>query len=164
MITGDKQETAINIAVSCRLIHDPSRLLICNAGSPEEAESRLKELETQLEAAYAPVGGPDDSLPDRGTTQDPQRLLPRIGMQMSCNRLVISYGALPWEALGCAPMTTSENLFAFHGVSGLSQMGILCRRNHHQLVLSHPFYHTLSQAILQQLNHDTKLRLVHMCT
>ena len=69
VITGDKQETAINIAVSCRLIHDPSRLLICNAGSLEEAESRLKELESQLEAAYAPVGGSGDSLPNQGKTQ-----------------------------------------------------------------------------------------------
>jgi magnesium-transporting ATPase (P-type) len=35
MITGDKQETAINIAVSCRLFTDTDNLLICNAGKKE---------------------------------------------------------------------------------------------------------------------------------
>ena len=31
MITGDKQETAINIAVSCRLFTNTDNLLVCNA-------------------------------------------------------------------------------------------------------------------------------------
>ena len=31
MITGDKQETAVNIGVACRLLRDPGRLLRCNA-------------------------------------------------------------------------------------------------------------------------------------
>jgi P-type E1-E2 ATPase len=34
VITGDKQETAINIAISCRLITRPDALLICNADTP----------------------------------------------------------------------------------------------------------------------------------
>ena len=29
MITGDKQETAINIGISCGLINDPQHLLVC---------------------------------------------------------------------------------------------------------------------------------------
>jgi magnesium-transporting ATPase (P-type) len=37
MITGDKQETAINIAVSCRLFTSADDLLICNAGSEKAA-------------------------------------------------------------------------------------------------------------------------------
>ncbi|KAK9836118.1 hypothetical protein WJX81_002623 [Elliptochloris bilobata] len=45
MITGDKQETAINIAVACRLVHRPAALLRCNAGgSAEAAAARLAEL------------------------------------------------------------------------------------------------------------------------
>ncbi len=37
VITGDKQETAINIAISCKLILSPDTLLICNADSYEGA-------------------------------------------------------------------------------------------------------------------------------
>jgi hypothetical protein len=38
VITGDKQETAINIAISCKLILHPDSLLICNADSYDGAE------------------------------------------------------------------------------------------------------------------------------
>ena len=41
MITGDKQETAINIAVSCRLFNDTDSLLICNANSKTAASERM---------------------------------------------------------------------------------------------------------------------------
>jgi magnesium-transporting ATPase (P-type) len=41
MITGDKQETAINIAVSCRLFNDTDSLLICNADSKAKASERM---------------------------------------------------------------------------------------------------------------------------
>lgn len=45
MITGDKQETAINIAVACRLVHRADKLLRCNApASVEAAAARLSEL------------------------------------------------------------------------------------------------------------------------
>ena len=46
MITGDKQETAVNIGVACRLLRDPGRLLRCNAqeGGEEGADARLAEL------------------------------------------------------------------------------------------------------------------------
>ncbi len=33
MITGDKQETAINIGISCKLIRNPDSLMICNGES-----------------------------------------------------------------------------------------------------------------------------------
>ena len=38
VITGDKQETAINIAISCKLILHPDSLLICNADSYDGAQ------------------------------------------------------------------------------------------------------------------------------
>lgn len=48
MITGDKQETAINIAISCKLIRHPDSLLICNAESPEAAAQRIADLTAQI--------------------------------------------------------------------------------------------------------------------
>lgn len=48
VITGDKQETAINIAISCKLIRHPDSLLICNADSPESAARRIDELSAQI--------------------------------------------------------------------------------------------------------------------
>lgn len=35
MITGDKQETAINIGISCKLVRNPDSLMICNGESYE---------------------------------------------------------------------------------------------------------------------------------
>lgn len=50
MITGDKQETAINIATSCKLIKNLERLMICNAPhSTEDAVNRLNQLLGQIE-------------------------------------------------------------------------------------------------------------------
>jgi hypothetical protein len=46
MITGDKQETAINIAVSCRLFKSTDDLLICNATSKREAVDRIDRVST----------------------------------------------------------------------------------------------------------------------
>ena len=48
VITGDKQETAINIAISCKLIRNPDSLLVCNASTQEDAHARLRELQQQL--------------------------------------------------------------------------------------------------------------------
>ena len=54
MITGDKQETAINIAVACRLVLRPKALLRCNApGSAEAAAARLAELLAQADKEAA---------------------------------------------------------------------------------------------------------------
>jgi phospholipid-transporting ATPase len=58
VITGDKQETAINIAISCRLIHRPDDLLICNAHTYDEAAVRLRELLDTQAARLAPGGHP----------------------------------------------------------------------------------------------------------
>jgi len=44
VLTGDKQETAISIAVSCNLIKEPQNLLLCNASSKSEAEQVLLDL------------------------------------------------------------------------------------------------------------------------
>lgn len=51
MITGDKQETAINIGVSCKLVTDVDTIMIINVdekSGPEECErqarQRLREL------------------------------------------------------------------------------------------------------------------------
>ena len=50
MITGDKQETAINIATSCKLISNPEKLMLCNAPfSREDAHAKLQELLSVLE-------------------------------------------------------------------------------------------------------------------
>ncbi|KAK9806980.1 hypothetical protein WJX72_009386 [[Myrmecia] bisecta] len=49
MITGDKQETAINIAISCQLIRQPDTLLMCNADSPEAARGLLQDLLHQVQ-------------------------------------------------------------------------------------------------------------------
>lgn len=50
MITGDKQETAINIATSCKLISNPEKLLMCNAPfSAEAAHEKLEELLSVLD-------------------------------------------------------------------------------------------------------------------
>lgn len=44
MITGDKKETAINIAISCRLILDREKLLMCLADKKEVAKEVLESL------------------------------------------------------------------------------------------------------------------------
>jgi magnesium-transporting ATPase (P-type) len=58
MITGDKQETAVNIGVACRLLRDPGRLLRCNAqeGGEKGADARLAEL-LEATAPWAEDGG-----------------------------------------------------------------------------------------------------------
>ena len=55
VITGDKQETAINIAIACKLIRNPSSLLVCNEKSAEGASRRLEALGQHLQQQYAPV-------------------------------------------------------------------------------------------------------------
>jgi magnesium-transporting ATPase (P-type) len=45
MITGDKQETAINIAISCKLFPDADDLLICN-GTKTNALQIVEQVRT----------------------------------------------------------------------------------------------------------------------
>eukprot|EP00891_Asterochloris_glomerata_P000836 jgi/Astpho2/836/Aster-00685 len=56
VITGDKQETAINIAISCKLIRNPDSLLICNADTPAAARRRIEDLLGKVQA-IAQKGG-----------------------------------------------------------------------------------------------------------
>lgn len=50
MITGDKQETAVNIGSSCGLIKAPDKLLLCNAPSSRDAaHDKLLELLARAE-------------------------------------------------------------------------------------------------------------------
>lgn len=64
MITGDKQETAINIATSCKLISNPEKLLLCNAPfSQEGARAKLQELLSVLETTTTlEFNGPSTTL------------------------------------------------------------------------------------------------------
>lgn len=49
MITGDKQETAINIGISTGLLKHSDSLLICNATSEEGAAAQLEHLISRIE-------------------------------------------------------------------------------------------------------------------
>ena len=70
MITGDKQETAINIAVACRLVHQADALLIANEDrSAEAAEALLRHLIAQARrrnAAEVRAGMPPAHMCPRG--------------------------------------------------------------------------------------------------
>ena len=52
MITGDKQETAINIAVSCNLFTNTDGLLICNAGK-KDVMQKIEQVCAQRACAHA---------------------------------------------------------------------------------------------------------------
>ena len=43
VLTGDKQETAISIGISCNLIKAPEKLMICNANSHAEAQASASQ-------------------------------------------------------------------------------------------------------------------------
>jgi magnesium-transporting ATPase (P-type) len=58
MITGDKQETAINIATSCKLIGSLEGLLLCNSPfSRETARAKMEELLTKMGKSGDPQAG-----------------------------------------------------------------------------------------------------------
>ncbi|XP_073729220.1 phospholipid-transporting ATPase VD isoform X2 [Misgurnus anguillicaudatus] len=48
VLTGDKQETAINIAFACKLIRPTDQLLTANCDSKEACEARLYELQHEI--------------------------------------------------------------------------------------------------------------------
>ncbi|KAI4892075.1 hypothetical protein NFI96_022383 [Prochilodus magdalenae] len=48
VLTGDKQETAINIACACKLLRPADRLLAANCDSKEACEARLLELQRDI--------------------------------------------------------------------------------------------------------------------
>lgn len=49
MITGDKQETAVNIAVSCRLVHNPDSVMMLNV---DEKSNTGEPVACALQAVY----------------------------------------------------------------------------------------------------------------
>ncbi|KAJ8271599.1 hypothetical protein COCON_G00104580 [Conger conger] len=51
ILTGDKQETAVNIACACRLLRPSDHLLTANCGSKEECEALLADLRAVIEAS-----------------------------------------------------------------------------------------------------------------
>jgi len=53
MITGDKQETAINIATSCKLLKSPDDALVCNSDSYLACRGRLNELLLKVNPRHA---------------------------------------------------------------------------------------------------------------
>ncbi|XP_028994820.1 probable phospholipid-transporting ATPase VD isoform X2 [Betta splendens] len=66
VLTGDKQETAINIAHSCKLLCPNDQLLTVNCDSKDACVALLAELKHQHGGAgggSAAAGGPEDGLP-----------------------------------------------------------------------------------------------------
>ncbi|KAG5848231.1 hypothetical protein ANANG_G00096250 [Anguilla anguilla] len=53
ILTGDKQETAVNIACACRLLRPSDRLLTANCSSKEACEVLLAALRAEIEAGGA---------------------------------------------------------------------------------------------------------------
>jgi phospholipid-transporting ATPase len=51
LLTGDKQETAINIGISSRLINRKMRLFILNASDPSGAEKQMDDMITEMDSA-----------------------------------------------------------------------------------------------------------------
>lgn len=75
MITGDKQETAINIAVACKLVHHIRDILIINAHQSEEAaRERLQEALRQCQSRIDNVGAASG----RGAYSVKARLCPAL--------------------------------------------------------------------------------------
>eukprot|EP00049_Salpingoeca_infusionum_P001356 m.47587 g.47587 ORF g.47587 m.47587 type:complete len:1130 (-) comp10986_c0_seq5:1786-5175(-) len=54
VLTGDKQETAINIGYSCRLLTPSDTLLIVNGSNQQEVEEQLNEAKWKLESDEPP--------------------------------------------------------------------------------------------------------------
>ncbi|KAF4090183.1 hypothetical protein AMELA_G00049150 [Ameiurus melas] len=51
VLTGDKQETAINIACACKLLQATDQLFTANCDSKEQCEARLLELQQEIRVA-----------------------------------------------------------------------------------------------------------------
>ncbi|KAG7458983.1 hypothetical protein MATL_G00226380 [Megalops atlanticus] len=59
VLTGDKQETAVNIAYSCKLLRPTDQLLTANCSSKEACEALLVQLREEVEASGAGPAGAD---------------------------------------------------------------------------------------------------------
>uniref|UniRef100_A0A8C2H816 Phospholipid-transporting ATPase n=1 Tax=Cyprinus carpio TaxID=7962 RepID=A0A8C2H816_CYPCA len=63
VLTGDKQETAINIAFACKLIRPTDHILMANCDSKETCEARLQELQHEIRQVTK-EGTPEDDSSD----------------------------------------------------------------------------------------------------
>ncbi|XP_032879147.1 phospholipid-transporting ATPase VA isoform X2 [Amblyraja radiata] len=75
VLTGDKQETAINIAYSCKLLGQDGELLTLNAESQESCAALLEQCISQVESksplnkrSHAAANGAVDFVPSNGTS------------------------------------------------------------------------------------------------
>lgn len=79
MITGDKQETAINIAISCNLFHHTERRLLCNADSGDSAISLIKQL-TERARRWLEAGVGLNAINTPRSVTEMERSGPRLGL------------------------------------------------------------------------------------
>eukprot|EP00063_Salmo_salar_P091673 XP_014066508.1 PREDICTED: probable phospholipid-transporting ATPase VD isoform X3 [Salmo salar] len=70
VLTGDKQETAINIACACKLLRSTDQLLTANCGSKEACKALLLELRAEVECGEAAEGMSGFTLVVDGRTLD----------------------------------------------------------------------------------------------
>ncbi|XP_055721120.1 phospholipid-transporting ATPase VD-like isoform X2 [Salvelinus fontinalis] len=70
VLTGDKQETAINIACACKLLRTTDQLLTANCGSKEACKALLLELRAEVERGEAAEGTSGFTLVVDGRTLD----------------------------------------------------------------------------------------------
>uniref|UniRef100_A0A672MMW1 Phospholipid-transporting ATPase n=1 Tax=Sinocyclocheilus grahami TaxID=75366 RepID=A0A672MMW1_SINGR len=61
VLTGDKQETAINIAFACKLLRSTDHILMANCDSKETCEARLQELQHEIRQVTKEGTSEDDS-------------------------------------------------------------------------------------------------------
>uniref|UniRef100_A0A8C1PW07 Phospholipid-transporting ATPase n=1 Tax=Cyprinus carpio TaxID=7962 RepID=A0A8C1PW07_CYPCA len=61
VLTGDKQETAINIAFACKLLRPTDHILMANCDSKETCEARLHELQHEIRQVTKEGVSEDDS-------------------------------------------------------------------------------------------------------
>ncbi|XP_068999614.1 phospholipid-transporting ATPase VD isoform X1 [Embiotoca jacksoni] len=52
VLTGDKQETAVNVAYACKLLRDNDQLLTANCGSKEACAALLEELQQEVQRGH----------------------------------------------------------------------------------------------------------------
>ncbi|KAI7805614.1 putative phospholipid-transporting ATPase VD [Triplophysa rosa] len=70
VLTGDKQETAINIAFACKLLRPTDQLLTANCDSKEACEARLYELQCEIRHFTNGGSSSHDMLEDDRSTSD----------------------------------------------------------------------------------------------
>ncbi|KAI9019832.1 aminophospholipid-transporting P-type ATPase [Hyaloraphidium curvatum] len=57
VLTGDRQETAINIGYSCKLLNEEMSLLICNASNPQDTREFLERKLLAVRGSVSSLGG-----------------------------------------------------------------------------------------------------------